>query len=183
MVIATQNPIELEGTYPLPEAQLDRFMLRLRIGYPDRDAELAILDVYGDARDRHRRARAGVRCRDRGDALERARADPHRTRAAGLRRRPLRRDSSSPRPHARRQPARLARAAARVAGAGGERRPAVRRTRRHQGARAVDARAPSRTRAGSDDARCRAPATCSRRCSRAFRYRPTVSPSERLPRC
>jgi len=48
MVIATQNPIELEGTYPLPEAQLDRFMLRLRIGYPDRDAELAILDVYGD---------------------------------------------------------------------------------------------------------------------------------------
>ena len=48
MVIATQNPIELEGTYPLPEAQLDRFMLRLRIGYPDRDAELAILDVYGE---------------------------------------------------------------------------------------------------------------------------------------
>jgi MoxR-like ATPase len=48
MVIATQNPVELEGTYPLPEAQLDRFLLRLRIGYPDRDAELAILDVYGD---------------------------------------------------------------------------------------------------------------------------------------
>jgi MoxR-like ATPase len=48
MVIATQNPIELEGTYPLPEAQLDRFLLRLRIGYPDREAELAILDVYGD---------------------------------------------------------------------------------------------------------------------------------------
>jgi MoxR-like ATPase len=40
LVIATQNPIELEGTYPLPEAQLDRFLLRLRIGYPDRDAEL-----------------------------------------------------------------------------------------------------------------------------------------------
>ncbi len=47
MVIATQNPIELEGTYPLPEAQLDRFLLRLRIGYPDRDAELAILDAQG----------------------------------------------------------------------------------------------------------------------------------------
>ena len=43
LVIATQNPVELEGTYPLPEAQLDRFLLRLRIGYPDRDAELAIL--------------------------------------------------------------------------------------------------------------------------------------------
>ena len=48
MVIATQNPIELEGTYPLPEAQLDRFLMRLRIGYPDRDAELAILDAQGD---------------------------------------------------------------------------------------------------------------------------------------
>ena len=44
-MIATQNPVELEGTYPLPEAQLDRFLLRLRIGYPDRDAELAILDA------------------------------------------------------------------------------------------------------------------------------------------
>jgi MoxR-like ATPase len=45
LVIATQNPVELEGTYPLPEAQLDRFLLRLRIGYPDRDAEVAILDA------------------------------------------------------------------------------------------------------------------------------------------
>ena len=48
MVIATQNPIELEGTYPLPEAQLDRFLLRLKIGYPDRDAELSILDSHGE---------------------------------------------------------------------------------------------------------------------------------------
>ncbi len=47
MVIATQNPIELEGTYPLPEAQLDRFLMRLRIGYPDRAAELDILDSHG----------------------------------------------------------------------------------------------------------------------------------------
>jgi MoxR-like ATPase len=47
LVIATQNPVELEGTYPLPEAQLDRFLLRLRIGYPDREAELAILDSQG----------------------------------------------------------------------------------------------------------------------------------------
>ena len=36
LVIATQNPIELEGTYPLPEAQLDRFLLRLAVGYPER---------------------------------------------------------------------------------------------------------------------------------------------------
>jgi MoxR-like ATPase len=47
LVIATQNPVELEGTYPLPEAQLDRFLLRLRIGYPDRAAEIAILDAQG----------------------------------------------------------------------------------------------------------------------------------------
>jgi MoxR-like ATPase len=43
-VIATENPIENEGTFPLPAAQLDRFMMRLSMGYPDRDAELAILD-------------------------------------------------------------------------------------------------------------------------------------------
>ena len=43
MVLATQNPIEQEGTYPLPEAQVDRFMLKVVVGYPDRDEELAIL--------------------------------------------------------------------------------------------------------------------------------------------
>jgi MoxR-like ATPase len=43
IVIATQNPIELEGTYPLPEAQLDRFMLRVTVGYPGADEELEIL--------------------------------------------------------------------------------------------------------------------------------------------
>ena len=45
MVIATQNPIEYEGTYPLPEAQLDRFMMRLSIGYPAAEAEEAILQA------------------------------------------------------------------------------------------------------------------------------------------
>ena len=44
MVIATQNPIDMEGTYPLPEAQRDRFMARVSMGYPDRNAELAMLD-------------------------------------------------------------------------------------------------------------------------------------------
>ena len=42
-VLATQNPIEQEGTYPLPEAQLDRFLLHIRVGYPDAEAELAIV--------------------------------------------------------------------------------------------------------------------------------------------
>jgi MoxR-like ATPase len=44
IVLATQNPIEQEGTYPLPEAQLDRFMLKIRIDYPNKDEELKILD-------------------------------------------------------------------------------------------------------------------------------------------
>jgi MoxR-like ATPase len=44
MVLATQNPLEMEGTYPLPEAQRDRFTARISMGYPDRDAELAMLD-------------------------------------------------------------------------------------------------------------------------------------------
>jgi MoxR-like ATPase len=43
LVLATQNPIEQEGTYPLPEAQVDRFMLKVKITYPDRDEELAIM--------------------------------------------------------------------------------------------------------------------------------------------
>ena len=47
MVIATQNPIEHEGTYPLPESQLDRFLMRVAIGYPARESELEILDTQG----------------------------------------------------------------------------------------------------------------------------------------
>ncbi|MHC4406436.1 MAG: AAA family ATPase, partial [Planctomycetota bacterium] len=43
MVIATQNPLEFEGTYPLPESQLDRFLLRISVGYPDRDHEMKVL--------------------------------------------------------------------------------------------------------------------------------------------
>jgi MoxR-like ATPase len=45
-VMATQNPIELEGTFPLPEAQLDRFLLRLRLGYPEPKDEIAILERF-----------------------------------------------------------------------------------------------------------------------------------------
>src|SRR5437764_778735 len=47
MVLATQNPIEMEGTYPLPEAQRDRFSARLAIGYPSPDAELEMVDQHG----------------------------------------------------------------------------------------------------------------------------------------
>jgi len=47
LVLATQNPIEQEGTYVLPEAQVDRFMLKLKVGYPSRDEERQILDLMG----------------------------------------------------------------------------------------------------------------------------------------
>ena len=50
LVLATQNPIEHEGTYPLPEAQLDRFLLRISVGYPSRDDELGILQHRRDRR-------------------------------------------------------------------------------------------------------------------------------------
>jgi MoxR-like ATPase len=43
LVLATQNPIEQEGTYPLPEAQVDRFMMKIKVGYPTRDEELEIM--------------------------------------------------------------------------------------------------------------------------------------------
>ena len=48
-VMATQNPIELEGTFPLPEAQLDRFLLKTRIGYPDRHEEIHILERFRES--------------------------------------------------------------------------------------------------------------------------------------
>jgi MoxR-like ATPase len=52
-VFATQNPIEFEGTYPLPEAQLDRFLLKIRVGYPSSEEEIAILERYQSGFDAH----------------------------------------------------------------------------------------------------------------------------------
>ncbi|MER5639702.1 MoxR family ATPase [Kitasatospora sp. NPDC002227] len=49
MVVATQNPVEMEGTYALPEAQRDRFMARISIGYPSAEAEFQMLDLHGGA--------------------------------------------------------------------------------------------------------------------------------------
>ena len=53
LVIATQNPIEFEGTYPLPEAQLDRFLMTLEMGYPDLEQEAEILRMHDDGIDPH----------------------------------------------------------------------------------------------------------------------------------
>ena len=57
-VFATQNPVEYEGTFPLPEAQLDRFLLKIRIGYPAKEAELKMLDAYAAGFDAERTADA-----------------------------------------------------------------------------------------------------------------------------
>ena len=54
MVIATQNPIEQEGTYPLPEAQLDRFLFKLQVNYPEREQELDMVRVHGNRSSRVR---------------------------------------------------------------------------------------------------------------------------------
>ena len=63
MVIATQNPIEMEGTYPLPEAQRDRFTARISLGYPLPAAEREMLDTHGGA-DPLDHAQAGRRASD-----------------------------------------------------------------------------------------------------------------------
>ena len=82
-VFATQNPVEYEGTYPLPEAQLDRFLLKIRVPYPALEAELAILQRYEDGFDAERAADvvpAAVldpeRCRALRTAVDRVRVAP-----------------------------------------------------------------------------------------------------------
>lgn len=60
VVIATQNPVEHEGTYPLPEAQLDRFLFKLNVGYPQRDEEREVLRMHHDGVDPHDLGSLGV---------------------------------------------------------------------------------------------------------------------------
>jgi MoxR-like ATPase len=72
LVVATQNPVEFEGTYPLPEAQLDRFLFKLRVGYPGRDDERAVLRMHHEGRNPHDLASLGVRPVAGPDALREA---------------------------------------------------------------------------------------------------------------
>ena len=60
MVLATQNPIEMEGTYPLPEAQLDRFLMKVDVGYPEPEVEQSILRLYLEGKDPQDLEAAGV---------------------------------------------------------------------------------------------------------------------------
>jgi MoxR-like ATPase len=61
VVVATQNPVEHEGTYPLPEAQLDRFLFKLHVGYPTAEQEVQVLARHDAGLDPHDTAAAGVR--------------------------------------------------------------------------------------------------------------------------
>ena len=69
LVVATQNPVEFEGTYPLPEAQLDRFLFKLAVGYPNREDERAVLQMHHEGRDPHDLASLGVEPVAGADAL------------------------------------------------------------------------------------------------------------------
>ncbi len=75
LVIATQNPIEYEGTYPLPEAQLDRFLLKLEVPLPPGNAEAEMLRRFDRGFDPHDLERAGIRVVIDGERLEAARAE------------------------------------------------------------------------------------------------------------
>jgi MoxR-like ATPase len=78
-VVATQNPVEYEGTYPLPEAQLDRFLLKLTMPLPAREAEVALLAAHAGGFDPHDLAGAGIRAVASAADLTRASADARRT--------------------------------------------------------------------------------------------------------
>ena len=170
MVMATQNPIELEGTYPLPEAQLDRFLMRLRIGYPDKDAELAILDAHNEGRlapEALRPVISPTEVAHWAEALSAVYVAPelkrylvelaeasrnHRDLLLGVS--PRRARPAALGPHLRRQP-----------------RAQLCRPRRHQGARTLGARASHRAVGRGPAARGRAGESWSRRCSTVSRCR------------
>ena len=172
LVVATQNPIELDGTYRLPEAQLDRFLMRVAVGYPDHDAEVRVVlgDAAGvdpdalepvldlaDARRGHR-ARCGS-CtstrRSRGYAVRAGRGDPRAPRRP-LRRQPARQRRAGPRRRA---------AAAAIEGR------SLRHPGRRQGRRARRARAPADPHPGGRAEPPVGRGACSTRCSAPPRRR------------
>ena len=138
IVLATQNPVEYEGTYPLPEAQLDRFLFKLELGYPDEEAERAILNL------RHRGVRPATLEDVRpvvdvdGAARGAARDRRHRRvgRGRGLRDRNHPRDANAAERRARRKPARGRASARRREGRGAARRARLRDAGRRRRRRA-----------------------------------------------
>ena len=142
MVIATQNPIEMEGTYPLPEAQRDRFTARIFMGYPSAEAELAMLDLHGSTSplDSLEPVASAADVRDLIAAVRRVHV------ADALKQyvdQPGQRDQVRPGPAARRLAAGDAAPAPGQPGPGGPGRPRLRDPRRRAGAGRPGARAPA----------------------------------------
>ena len=171
LVFATQNPVEYEGTYPLPEAQVDRFMIRVSLGYPNAEDEAGMLAGH-EAHDRVLDLEAVA---DRAEVVEAVGRRPSRARvarAARLHRRP---DA----PHARRRARRARRlaarrpdAAARGEGARARPGPRPRAPGRRAGARRHRAGPPHHARArGGWSVTRRASPTCGRDHDRASRRR------------
>ncbi len=131
MVAATQNPVEYEGTYPLPEAQLDRFLLKLTVPLPSREDEFGILTRHADGFDPHDLAAAGIRPVATAGDLAAGRAAVRLVRISpevvGLRRRRLSRDPEL----AVAVPGRLATRSDRAHGSGPRMGLAVRQGLRH----------------------------------------------------
>ena len=178
LVLATQNPIEYEGTYPLPEAQLDRFLVRLRVGYPTADDEWRMLDararrgtdavaLHADHRPRRAAAPAGRR-----------RGRPRRRRGRALHGRPRDGHARELGGRGRRQPARLAGAAAPGARAGRAGGARLRRARRRQGRRRAGAGAPARAAPGAVGAPRRRRRRGARGCSTTCRRPPATEPQD-----
>ena len=142
LVMATQNPIEMDGTYPLPEAQLDRFLVKTRVGYPDHQAEVRVLvgEHSGAGVDDVRQVSES----DEIERLVRAR-QKHPRGARGLRlhgpaRRSHAADAATP---ARRKSARRPGTAAYQSRLRGAPRTSLRRARRRADSRGAGARPPS----------------------------------------
>ena len=126
LVLATQNPIEYEGTYPLPEAQLDRFLVRISIGYPARDDEIEMLERRLERGVDEVELEPVIDARDARRAPARARAGARLRRDRGLHRRHRARDARVEPARRRGEPARQHRAAQALARQGRARRPRLR---------------------------------------------------------
>jgi hypothetical protein len=132
MVVATQNPVEMDGTYRLPEAQLDRFLIRTGMGYPSHAAEIEVLDGYQEGH-RRRLAPAGHHVHPRPGDGRRRRRRPRRRGHQGLHRAADGGDARARPSPPGRQPSRQPGPAARGPGLGGRRGPVLRHPRGRTG--------------------------------------------------
>ena len=143
LVLATQNPIEYEGTYPLPEAQLDRFLLRVSFGYPSRSDEWEVLSRRLERREDEVELNPVVDGQTLARSPGRDRGRPRRRCHRHLHRRPRHGDAHEHLDHRRRQPARQPRRAQARTLQGCARRPRLRHARGREGGRRPRPRPPA----------------------------------------